>query len=168
MTTQIVENLELFSEAQLESLEFLPEELENIEYELYPNLDSISLEVVAKDLETYFEGYVEQAGLEGRGGRGGRGGTRGGTRRGTPRSRDYLSPSERDEVRTITANIRPGNPGGRVYNNAGGHGGTRLPSLAKGQEYREYDLGQANDGTRGRHRLVVLIGSNGRSVRKYS
>ncbi|MBD2526673.1 hypothetical protein [Nostoc sp. FACHB-133] len=66
MTTQIVENLELFSEA----LEFLPEELENIESELYPNLESISLEVVAKDLEAYFEGDVEGAvGLERRGGR---------------------------------------------------------------------------------------------------
>jgi hypothetical protein len=64
MTTQIVENLELFSEAQLEALEFLPEELENIESELYPNLESISLEEVAKDLEAYFEGGGEQAGLE--------------------------------------------------------------------------------------------------------
>jgi hypothetical protein len=67
MTRQIVENFELFSEAQLESLEFLPEELENIESELYPNLDSISPEKVAKDLEAYFEGDVEQAGLEARG-----------------------------------------------------------------------------------------------------
>jgi hypothetical protein len=62
MTTPIVENLELFSEAQLESLEFLPEELENIEFELYPNLESISPEQVAKDLEAYFEGGVEQTG----------------------------------------------------------------------------------------------------------
>ncbi|MCC5604526.1 hypothetical protein [Nostoc favosum] len=86
MATQIVENLELFSEAQLEALEFLPEELENIESELYPNLESISLEEVAKDLEAYFEGDVEEAGLEarGRGGgaRGGRGGARGGARGG--------------------------------------------------------------------------------------
>jgi DNA/RNA non-specific endonuclease len=64
MTTQIVEGLELFSEAQLESLEFLPEELENIEFELYPNLESISPEQVAKDLEAYFEGDIEAAGLE--------------------------------------------------------------------------------------------------------
>jgi hypothetical protein len=70
MTTQIVEGLELFSEAQLESLEFLAEELENIEFELYPNLESISPEQVAKDLEAYFEGGLEQAGLEGRRGRG--------------------------------------------------------------------------------------------------
>jgi hypothetical protein len=55
MTTRIVKGLELFSEAQLESLEFLPEELENIEFELYPNLESISPEQVAKDLEGYFE-----------------------------------------------------------------------------------------------------------------
>jgi hypothetical protein len=64
MITQIVENLESFSEAQLEALEFLPEELENIESELYPSLESISLEEVAKDLEAYFEGDIEQAGLE--------------------------------------------------------------------------------------------------------
>lgn len=60
MTRQIVENLELFSEAQLEALEFLPEELENIESELYPNLESISLEEVAKDLEAYFEGALNR------------------------------------------------------------------------------------------------------------
>ena len=65
MTTQIVENLESFSEAELESLEFVPEELENIESELYPNLESISPEEVAKDLEAYFEGDIEQVGLEG-------------------------------------------------------------------------------------------------------
>jgi uncharacterized protein YkwD len=64
MTTQIVENLELFSEAQLESLEFLPEELENIEFELCPNLDSISPEQVAKDLEAYFAGKVEMTELK--------------------------------------------------------------------------------------------------------
>ncbi|MBD2526674.1 DNA/RNA non-specific endonuclease [Nostoc sp. FACHB-133] len=64
MTRQIVENLELFSEAQLESLEFLPEELENIESELYPNLESISLEEVAKDLEAYFDRNIEEVGLE--------------------------------------------------------------------------------------------------------
>lgn len=64
MTTQIVGNLELFSEAEIEALEFLPEELESTESELYPNLESISLEKVAKDLKAYFEGGVEQAGLE--------------------------------------------------------------------------------------------------------
>ncbi|GAA6617958.1 hypothetical protein [Scytonema sp. NUACC26] len=81
MTTQKVENLELFSEAELEALELLPEELEGIESELHPNLESISLKEIAKDLEAYFEGDIEQAGLErgGRGGgRGGRGGGRGG------------------------------------------------------------------------------------------
>ena len=77
MIRQIVENLELFSEAQLEALEFLPEALENIESELYPSLESISLEEVAKDLEAYFEGGGEQAGLEVRR-RGGAGGGAGG------------------------------------------------------------------------------------------
>lgn len=61
MARQIVENLESFSEAEQEALEFLPEELEEIESELYPNLESTSLEEVAKDLEAYFEGGVEQA-----------------------------------------------------------------------------------------------------------
>jgi hypothetical protein len=78
MTTQIVGNLELFSEAELESLEFIPEELESIESVLYPNLDSISLEEVAKDLSAYFEGNIEQAGLEKGGSSKGGGSTKGG------------------------------------------------------------------------------------------
>jgi hypothetical protein len=86
MTTQIVENLELFSEAQLESLEFLPEELENIEFELYPNLESISPEQVAKDLEAYFEGGVEGAvGLERR-------------RRGGQRKREAGAPERPQQI----------------------------------------------------------------------
>jgi hypothetical protein len=64
MKTQIVEQIEFFSERELESLEFLPEELEAIEEERVPDLDSISFEEVAKELETYFEGGVEQAMLE--------------------------------------------------------------------------------------------------------
>ncbi|NEQ28598.1 MAG: hypothetical protein F6K28_58455, partial [Microcoleus sp. SIO2G3] len=64
MTTQIVENLELFSETEQEALEFLLEELENIESELYPELESISPEKVSKDLEVYFQGNIEEVGLE--------------------------------------------------------------------------------------------------------
>jgi hypothetical protein len=64
MRTQIVEQVELFSEAELDSLEFLPEELENIESELYPELENISSEKVSKDLEVYFNGNVEKVGLE--------------------------------------------------------------------------------------------------------
>ncbi|WP_292753864.1 hypothetical protein [Nostoc sp. NMS4] len=41
MTAQIIEQFELFSEAELETLEFLPEELESIEAELIPDLESI-------------------------------------------------------------------------------------------------------------------------------
>lgn len=67
MTAHIVE-FESFTEAELETLEFFPEELESIEAELYPNLESISPQTVAKDLEAYFEGDVEAAGLEARGG----------------------------------------------------------------------------------------------------
>ncbi|MDZ8032666.1 hypothetical protein, partial [Nostoc sp. DedSLP04] len=64
MKAQIVEQIEFFSEAELESLEFVPEELEAIEAERVPDLDSVSFEEVAKKLEAYFEGGVEQAGLE--------------------------------------------------------------------------------------------------------
>ncbi len=68
MKAQIVEQVELFSEAELESLEFLPEELEAIEEQRVPDLDSISFEDIAEELEAYFEGDMEGAELEGRGG----------------------------------------------------------------------------------------------------
>jgi len=55
MKAQIVEQIELFSEAELESLEFVPEELEAIESEQVPDLDSISFEDIAEDLEAVFE-----------------------------------------------------------------------------------------------------------------
>jgi hypothetical protein len=55
MKAQIVEQIELFSKAELESLEFLPEELEAIEAERVPDLDSISFEDIAEDLEAAFE-----------------------------------------------------------------------------------------------------------------
>ncbi|MEH1912929.1 hypothetical protein [Nostoc sp.] len=72
MKAQIVEQVEFFSEAELESLGFVPEELEAIEAERVPDLDSISFEEVAKDLEAYFKGNIEEVGLEAR--RGGRAG----------------------------------------------------------------------------------------------
>jgi hypothetical protein len=68
MKAQIVEQIELFSEAELESLEFLPEELEAIEEQRVPDLDSISFEEVAKDLEVYFKGNIEEVRLERAGG----------------------------------------------------------------------------------------------------
>ena len=68
MKAQIVEQLGLFSEAELESLEFLPEELEVIEEQRVPDLDSISFEDIAEELEAYFEGDIEAVGLEARGG----------------------------------------------------------------------------------------------------
>ncbi|MHC5717061.1 MAG: hypothetical protein ACYTX0_34340, partial [Nostoc sp.] len=55
MRPLIVEPLELFSEAELESLEFLPEELEAIEAERVPDLDSISFEDIAEELEASLE-----------------------------------------------------------------------------------------------------------------
>ena len=69
MKAQIVKQVEFFSEAELESLEFVPEELEAIEEERVPDLDSISFEDVANDMEAYFEGDIEEARLEARGGR---------------------------------------------------------------------------------------------------
>lgn len=64
MRIQIVEQVELFSEAELESLEFVPEELEAIEAERVPDLDSISFEDIAKELEAYFEEGVKGVRLE--------------------------------------------------------------------------------------------------------
>ncbi len=71
---------------------------------------------------------------------------------------------DRDNIRDIKLYITQGNLGGAVYNNEGGHGGVRLPSLSRNQQYREYDLGTDRFGGRGNHRLVVLIGSDGKSV----
>lgn len=59
MKVQIVEQVELFTEAELESLEFTPEEIEAIEQERVPNLDSITYEDIAEGLEAYFERGVE-------------------------------------------------------------------------------------------------------------
>jgi hypothetical protein len=55
MKAQIIEQVEFFSEAELESLELVPEELEAIEAERVPDLDSISFEDIAKDMEASFE-----------------------------------------------------------------------------------------------------------------
>lgn len=54
MTVQTVEKIEMFSEAELETLQFMPEELELIQSEQIPDLESISLEEVARYLEVYF------------------------------------------------------------------------------------------------------------------
>lgn len=103
MTAHIVE-FELFTEAELETLEFFPEELESIEAELYPNLESISPHKVAKDLEAYFEGDFEEVGLERRGGRGGgrrgRAGGRGGRGQQRPLQRQQRPPRSRGQNNT--------------------------------------------------------------------
>ena len=65
MIVKRVELFEPFSEADLEYLEFLPEELEKIESELYPDLEDISFEDVAEEMEAYFAGGFQEAGLEG-------------------------------------------------------------------------------------------------------
>jgi len=64
MSVQTVQQIEMFSEAELESLQFLPEELAEIRSELDPDLDSISLEKVASDLEAYFVKNLEEVELE--------------------------------------------------------------------------------------------------------
>jgi hypothetical protein len=56
MKAQIVEQIELFSGAELQSLEFVPEELEAIEAERVPDLDSITFEDIAGNLEAALEG----------------------------------------------------------------------------------------------------------------
>jgi len=60
MTAKTVEQVEAangtFSEADLETLEFQREDLEGIESELEQNLDNISYEDVADELEDMFEG----------------------------------------------------------------------------------------------------------------
>ncbi len=71
---------------------------------------------------------------------------------------------ERDTVRYIKSLITQGNLGGQVYRNEGGHGGVRLPSLSREEQYREYQLGAARSGGAGAHRLVVKIGSDGRTI----
>lgn len=54
MTVQTVEQIEMLSEADLENLQLLPEELAEIESELYPDLENISLEEVAQECLPYF------------------------------------------------------------------------------------------------------------------
>ncbi|NJL78426.1 MAG: hypothetical protein HC917_05470 [Richelia sp. SM2_1_7] len=55
MIVKTIELIESFSEADLEFLEFLPEELEQIESELYPDLENISFEDVAEEMKAYLE-----------------------------------------------------------------------------------------------------------------
>ena len=58
MRGQIVEVEQIeFSETELEDLEFTPEELEAIEEERVPDLDSISVEDVAENLQASLEGF---------------------------------------------------------------------------------------------------------------
>ena len=55
MKARIVEQIELFSKEELHSLELLPEELEAIEAERVPDLESITFEDIAEDLGAVFE-----------------------------------------------------------------------------------------------------------------
>jgi hypothetical protein len=48
-----------------------------------------------------------------------------------------------------------------VFQNAGGQGGTNLKPARQGQTYYEGQSGQAQNGTRGAHRVVMLVNGNG-------
>ncbi len=69
MKAEIVEEVEFFSQEEIENLELWSEELEAIEAELVPNLENISFEDVAEELEACFQENIEELGLEGRGSR---------------------------------------------------------------------------------------------------
>jgi hypothetical protein len=164
MTTQIVENLELFSEAQLESLEFLPEELENIEFELYPSLESISPEQVAKDLEAYFEGGFEEAGLERLGGRGGRGGARSGRSPSFGRGRTGGRSGApgggiRGRIRDRRDRIGGGAPGGS--GNGVPRGKNKPKTRVKGELTYQGRLFEYSEGGDGRSRRGIRIWTKG-------
>jgi len=165
MSVQTVEQIEMFSEAELESLQFLPEELAEIQSELNPNLESISLEEVASDLEAYFVENLEEVELERFGflkrlvkGRKRR--SRSFKSPGKPPKKAFNRPGkrERDQIRDIKDQIRAGKWGKEFQNRRGR--GMRLPRAGRNQHYREFDLGSAADGTRGTHRLVALVGQH--------
>jgi guanyl-specific ribonuclease Sa len=61
------------------------------------------------------------------------------------------------------------NPGkGKVYNNAGGSGGTKLPTLSNGEKYVEHDVINPKDkGNRGKYRIVTKVDGNNKLVKAY-
>ena len=61
---ETLEVSEVFSEADIETIELQVEELEGLGSEFESDLESISAEDVAEDLEAYFEGEAEEEGLE--------------------------------------------------------------------------------------------------------
>ena len=61
-TTNSVEELEFFSETDMESVQIESSELENLESVLEENLESISVESVADDVEEYMEEVIESRG----------------------------------------------------------------------------------------------------------
>ncbi len=58
-TTNSLEQLELFSETDMESVQIDSNELENLESVLGENLESLSSERVAEDVEKYMEEHIE-------------------------------------------------------------------------------------------------------------
>jgi hypothetical protein len=63
-TTNGVEQLEAFSEADAEAIAIQPEDLEALEAEVESTLENVAFEDVAEDLEAYFEGNAEGESLE--------------------------------------------------------------------------------------------------------
>ena len=61
-TNNSLEQLELFSETDMESVQIESSELEGIESVLEENLESISVERVADDVEAYMEEVIESRG----------------------------------------------------------------------------------------------------------
>jgi hypothetical protein len=59
-----VEKIELFTEAEIESIVLQLEDLENLEAAIEEDLETISFEDVAETLEAYFEGESVEEGLE--------------------------------------------------------------------------------------------------------
>jgi guanyl-specific ribonuclease Sa len=70
----------------------------------------------------------------------------------------------RDAYRNIR--LQPGN--GREYKNDGGRGGTRLPSLRKGEKYVEHDvINPKNTKDRGSYRIVTKVNASNKLVTAY-
>lgn len=64
--------------------------------------------------------------------------------------------------------IKVGSVRGRTYNNSSGQGSQILPSLNRGEEYQEYDVGKDNPNlnNRGKYRIVALVRTekNGKKI----
>ena len=73
-----------------------------------------------------------------------------------------------DYARQAFRNIKT-NPGqGKVYQNDGGHGGTKLPGLSRGERYVEHDvINPKVPGDRGTYRIVTKVNAQNKLVSAY-